>query len=260
MLTFILIGLAGGLIACSWQGFKDPPWEGFSLAKFLRSPIVGAAAGAAAFWLDRNTEVIRIDNHGLLMAAALATERLVSETYKGFLRREFHPEYLKLFLRAGFPVHRYTLRAMLGMLFLALGLLLYWSLGKLAGTILDAFGASIPGALVLGLLTGVVVATGGALKDSQFEGFKPLKFIRSPIVTALGALAIVRLSADPLLVVLAAIGFERIGVEFYKTFLTRQIRGIHATRTPPYPHWFGVRWIFFLPYAACVTWGAWLAR
>ncbi len=30
------IGAVAGLIVSSWQGFKDPPWEGFFVSKFLR--------------------------------------------------------------------------------------------------------------------------------------------------------------------------------------------------------------------------------
>src|SRR5687768_12336473 len=84
MLTYLLIGLGGGLIVSSWQGYKDPPWEGFSFAKFVRSPIVGAAAGVIAYVVERRTSLLIVDNLGLLMLASLATERLVGEIYKGF--------------------------------------------------------------------------------------------------------------------------------------------------------------------------------
>ncbi len=105
------------------------------------------------------------------------------------------------------------------------------------------------------------MAIGGALKDLQFEGFKPLKFVRSPIVSALGTTLLVRCSADPVLVTIATIGFERVAVEFYKTLLTRQMRGIHAGKRPLHPRWFGRRWLFFATYAiSVVTCGVLLAR
>ena len=36
--------------------------------------------------------------------------------------------------------------------------------------------------LLAGLLAGSISACGGAIKDAPYEGFKPLTFIRSPIV------------------------------------------------------------------------------
>jgi hypothetical protein len=258
MLLYLLIGLGGGLIVSSWQGFKDPPWEGFSPAKFVRSPLLGAASGAAAFWIERSTGVLRVDNLGLLMLAALAAERLAGEIYKGFLRRGFHVEYVRLFERAGFPMHRGRVRAAIGVLFLAAGLTLYWWLGRLAGAVREAWGVSMATAAVVGGVIGTVVAIGGALKDSQLEGFKPKKFIRSPIMSVIGARAIVAASADPLLVALATIGFERVAVELYKTFLTRQVRGIHAGRPVLYPHWFTHRWMFAVSFLTCVAACAWL--
>ena len=44
-LTGAAIGAVAGLIVSSWQGFKDPPWEGFSVSKFLRSIGVGIEPG-----------------------------------------------------------------------------------------------------------------------------------------------------------------------------------------------------------------------
>jgi hypothetical protein len=242
--AFVLIGAAGGLIVSSWQGFKDPPWEGFSPVKFVRSPAVGAAAGAAAFWLDAHTRLITVDNLGMLMLATLAGERLVGEIYKGFLRRGFHVEYVRLFERAGFPMRRNGVRAALGLVFLAGGLVLYWSLGRLV--------AATTNPLLVGGVIGTTVAIGGALKDSQLEGFKPAKFVRSPIMSMLGAVVLIPASRDPLLIALAVIGFERVAVELYKTFLTRQVRGIHADRPAVYPHWFRYRWVFAMSFSACV--------
>jgi hypothetical protein len=250
---YVLLGAGGGLIAASWQGFKDPPWEGFSIYKFVRSPLVGALAGAAGWWLEQTGAIDPIDNLGLFMLACLATERLASETYKGFLRRQFHPEYFKLFERSGFPIHHYAARAALGLLFFVLGLRLYQALGSLAGLVLDRFGATPLSGIIIGTVTGLVVASGGALKDSQFEGFKPKKFIRSPFITAIGAIPLVLVSSHPLLIALGSIGFERVGVEFYKTFLTRQIRGIHSGKSIVFPDWFERRWLFFVSYGCCVV-------
>jgi len=62
-----------------------------------------------------------------------------------------------------------------------------------------------------------VVAIGGAIKDSPNEGFKPLTFIRSPIIaTVEGAILQPVFKANPALTFLGAIGTERITTEGYK--------------------------------------------
>jgi hypothetical protein len=95
------------------------------------------------------------------------------------------------------------------------------------------------------------------MKDSQFEGFKPLKFIRSPIVAALGTTLLVQRSLSPPLIATAAIGIERVLVEFYKTFLTRQVRGIHAGKPLVHPGWLRWRWLFAVAYVAGMA-AAWM--
>jgi hypothetical protein len=99
----------------------------------------------------------------------------------------------------------------------------------------------------------VLVATGGALKDSQFEGFIPAKFIRSPIVGAMVGMIIIHFSTSWYLVVLASIGGERIGVELYKTFLKRHVRGIHANQPIRHPVWLARRGIFALLFGLAVA-------
>ena len=115
-----------------------------------------------------------------------------------------------------------------------------------------AHGLPIAGLLV-GIAGGLLVATGGALKDSQFEGFIPLKFLRSPLVGGLTGMLVIRYSTDWFLVVLAAVGSERVVVELYKTFLKRQVRGIHAGKPVLYPAWLARRGVFAVTFLAAVT-------
>jgi hypothetical protein len=252
MLTYLAIGVGAGTIVSSWQGFKDPPWEGFRTAKFVRSIGVAGVLGIAFYALAARG-LLAHDNLGLVLLAILATERLIGEIYKGFVRAGDHPEYVTLLARLRIPVGHRIVRLSIGLLLLVLGLALYRGLGWLGAQIVEALGRSAPAGAAIGLMTGTIVAIGGALKDSQFEGFKPLKFVRSPIVSALGTMLLVRFSADPVLVTISAIGFERVAVEFYKTFLTRQVRGIHAGKRPSHPQWFGRRWLFFASYAVPVV-------
>ncbi|MEK6281584.1 MAG: hypothetical protein AABN95_14615 [Acidobacteriota bacterium] len=75
----------------------------------------------------------------------------------------------------------------------------------------------LPGWAV-GLLAGLSVAIGGAIKDAPYEGFQFLTFLRSPIVGAVVGWSLERQLhvADRNVLFLATIGGERIIVEGYK--------------------------------------------
>ncbi len=247
-----IIGAVAGLIVSSWQGFKDPPWEDFYVVKFVRSILIGACAGAILSYLS-TVGVLRIDNPGIFAFAIVAVERVVGEAYKGFFRRGAHKEYFKLLRRVHIPGEVYIIKLLAGAGFVIIAGCLFgllaWGLGQLAARSGNLWG---PG-LVIGMAAGMLSATGGALKDSQFEGFLPLKFIRSPIVGAIVGTIFIHFSSSWLLVALADVGGERVGVELYKTFLKRQIRGIHANKPPGYPIWLKRRGIFALSYGLAVT-------
>ena len=247
-LTGAAIGAVAGLIVSSWQGFKDPPWEGFSVSKFLRSIGVGIAAGIFLCTLRESAA----RNLGILAFAVVAVERVIGEAYKGFFRRGEHDEYYRLLRRMSIGESGYPARIILGFGFILgaywLFRLLAWWLARMVA----AQGMPIAGLLV-GIAGGLLVATGGALKDSQFEGFIPLKFLRSPLVVALTGMLVIRYSTDWFLVVLAAVGSERVVVELYKTFLKRQVRGIHAGKPVLYPAWLARRGIFAVTFLAAVT-------
>jgi hypothetical protein len=236
----------------SWQAYKDPPWEGFVPSKFVRSILVGGTVGLALWAIDSRI-VMEIDNLGLLLLSILATERLLGEAYKGFFKRAPHPEYSKLFLRLGLPVHSYALKVGFGCLFVALGFFIFALFGWVGGIILRSLGQTMSAGLLLGAVAGTLVASGGALKDSQFEGFKGRKFVRSPIITALGGALLITASNNPLLMSIGVIGFERVAVEFFKTFLVRQIRGIHAGKPPAYPEWLERRRVFLVSFLTAVA-------
>ncbi len=247
-----LIGAVAGLIVSSWQGFKDPPWEGFSIRKFLRSIIVGAVAGAALGLADQKG-VLVIDNLGVLAFAVVAVERVVGEAYKGFFRPAAHAEYSKLLRRFGVKQGGHVVKLLLGLGFLAAA---YW-LFRLLAFLLERIAVGSDSALLAGLLGGVgaglMSATGGALKDSQFEGFLLFKFFRSPIVASLVGMILIQFSNSWFLLALAMLGGERVGVELYKTFLKRQIRGIHAGKPVSHPLWMARRGVFAVSYGVAVA-------
>lgn len=252
MILGAAIGAVAGLIVCSWQGFKDPPWEGFFVGKFFRSILVGAAAGALFSYVSHKG-IFPVDNLGVLAFAIVAVERVVGEAYKGFFRKGAHAEYFKLLRRMHIPGDIYIAKLLAGVGFVIgaywlFRLLALW-LGQLTERSSELW---LPGLLV-GMGAGLLAAAGGALKDSQFEGFLPLKFVRSPIVGGITGMIFVHFSTNWFLVALADVGGERVGVELYKTFLRRQIRGIHANKPPLYPIWLARRGIFAFSYGLAVA-------
>jgi len=106
--------------------------------------------------------------------------------------------------------------------------------------------------MTLGFIGGISVAIGGAIKDVPAEGFKLNKFIRSPLAGIVGGFIATNYVISLDLAILSAIGFERVVVEFYKTFLSIEPRGIFRGMKPKYPVWFSKRWIFFVSYSTCV--------
>jgi len=70
--------------------------------------------------------------------------------------------------------------------------------------------------ILAGLLAGLLCYLGGALKDSPYEGFYPLKFFRSIVVGALAGVVSCWFTADPLLAFCFSGYLERVSVEGYK--------------------------------------------
>ena len=246
------IGALAGLIVSSWQGFKDPPWEGFFVGRFFRSILVGSLAAAVLAYAGLAGS-LSIDNYGVFAFAIVAIERVVGEAYKGFFRKGAHGEYFKLLGRMHVPENVYAIKLLVGTGFVVGS---YWLFRLLAFWLKQLTAGSHPvwlAGLIIGLAGGLLVAIGGALKDSQFEGFIPLKFVRSPIVGALAGLILVHFSKAWFLVALAVVGGERVGVELYKTFLKRQIRGMHAGKPILHPAWYARRWVFALSYSLAVA-------
>ena len=74
--TSIAIGAASGFAVAVGGAVKDAPFEGFDLATFIRSPLIGALEAPI---LDK---VFKSPNGWLLALATIATERITTETYK----------------------------------------------------------------------------------------------------------------------------------------------------------------------------------
>lgn len=96
---------------------------------------------------------------------------------------------------------------------------------------------SIGKSMLLGFLSGLAVAFGGAVKDSPYEGFSLAKFMRSPIIGMIEA-PILNHAFKPnsgFLLFLATIATERLTVEIYKLF--RAVSGRYMPMKFKYGEW-----------------------
>jgi hypothetical protein len=213
----LLIGFLSGVHAASWGMYKDAPHEGFERKKFLRSVVLGGAIAPIV------AQLMRLDPTSpagavLLFGVAYVVERVVAEIYKTFLRQSDQSKYaIPMQLSVlGRPVESRAARVLLGAGYSA-GLL---SLMILVHRYLEQAEPVSPVMVALiGSIGGWISALGGAWKDAPFEGFQPLKFLRSPLLAAGWALLLEQLSTDMIVVALAAIGYTIASTESYKTFL-----------------------------------------
>jgi hypothetical protein len=247
IIKLLFAGLFAGTIVASWQGFKDSPWEGFELSKFLRSPIIGVSVSSIMFFIPAN-----MDNLGVLILSVICFERLIGEIFKGFLRPKEHEEYIQLLSRLNISHERYVIKLICGfVVFICVAELLYFYI-HLPYIIYNITTNKILLGAISGFIGGITVAIGGAIKDTLSEGFKYKSFIISPVIGFFSGLVVVNFVTTFEMLIIASIGFERIINEFYKTFYFRRNRGIFSNKTPSHPEWFRKRWVFFVSYSTTV--------
>lgn len=249
-----LIGLLAGAHVATWGMYKDAAHEGFTWPKYLRSYAIGAALGTL---LERRAAIdpTRAAGAVVLFGLVYACERVVVELWKTFLRDEDQSKYAipMQFRLYGRPVRSRPLRWLVGALCVAVVALAALGLARLQG--------AAPGwpplatVAMVGSLPGLLVAVGGAWKDAPTEGFEPLKFFRSPLVTLAWALVLAQLTSSYLFVAAAALGYERATVETYKTFFfPNKPRGKFAGKPVLFPEMLTRRYRFAVLYA-----GIWAA-
>ena len=83
---------------------------------------------------------------------------------------------------------------------------------------------SITYVVLLALLTGTHAATWGAYKDSPFEGFRPVSFVRTITLALVGAVALamatdLETTMAPLVFLGLIYAVERLATELWKSFL-----------------------------------------
>jgi hypothetical protein len=245
-----IIGLLAGVHAATWGMYKDAPHEGFSLRKYLRSPMLGVVLGAAtgaATGLDPH----HAGDAVLLFGMVYAVERALAEIYKTFLRVEDQSKYFipMQFHVLGTVIESRRTRLIAGGLYTMLLLGLVALIAQLDQNTSGLHSVGV--VLLVGGLGGWISAFGGAWKDAPSEGFQTLKFFRSPVLAALFAAGLANLTDSLLLVTLAATGYTVAGTETYKTFFFPSVpRGKFAGKPIRYPEMLVRRRRFLLPYAA----------
>lgn len=244
MFTWVFVGVASGLHAASYGAYKDSPYERFYWPRYLREILLNLfLAGTLVYIFPRQT------NPGVLFLTVLLLSRLGTEVYKLFLRSEPQTRYRipsmahvsKKVVTSGW------LRLAFAGFILGIALLLTHLAYILALLPYPLSGATIGAAI------GLAMAMGGAHKDGYFEGFSPVKFCRSPAIAAAAGMFVAGFTREPVLILFAAGGLERILVEAYKTFyLKNYVPGKFKAAAPPHPKYLDLRKILLLPYG--VTW------
>jgi hypothetical protein len=215
LVAAVLLGLVAGLHTASWGAFKDSPFEGFSLARFLRSIVLSTAAAVAiiASGVTSGLSVL------VVVGLCVAVERLATEWWKAILRDDDQSAYT-IPMRLGFrgrpvdsPWKRYAVGGAVVVGLVVAG----WFVPILQGGVRPA-----PGwfSVLVGGAGGWLTAVGGAWKDAPVEGFSGWKFVRSPAVATVWAVLLLPFTDSWLLLAAAAAGWSVTTIETYKTFLT----------------------------------------
>jgi len=233
--------------------YKDAIHEGFHIARYFRSVIVGVAVALALrpyTGLDLTTAGGLVVYFGMVYVC----ERVIVEIWKTFFRDENQAKYTipMQFQLLKKPVRNRYIRAAVGVLCLIVIGLAAWGINGLQGAAIPVH--PVLAALAVGSIGGWLTAVGGAWKDAPVEGFEPLKFFRSPIMTMTFALLLAPFTDRWLFLAMAALGYERGAVETYKTFFfPNKPRGKFAgkpivdpsmlTRRVKFAYLFGFIWI-----------------
>lgn len=231
----LAVAIVSGLYTSLWGAFKDSPYEGFKPRTFPRSIYFHIAIFLPLFWVPPFCDEFRQLGLVQVFFLIMGIERFLAEIYKGFFRTEdqkkyFVPSRITFFGRhVGSDALRYGVGVVIVAVVFAF-LLVDVRIEHFWGFLLTAYG------------TGLVVALGGAYKDAPFEGFKPLKFQRSALVLAALSPLFYFLNDARTPVPLGLLiymngGLERFAVEYYKTYIQRNMSGKFRPDLPRIQKW-----------------------
>jgi hypothetical protein len=219
----LAVSAVSGLYTSLWGTFKDSPYEGLKPKTFPRSIYFNIVIFLVLYFVSPFDARLQGLSLFQLFFLTMGLERFLAEIYKGFFRTEdqdkyFVPSRITFF---GHHVGSDLLRYVTGGAIVAVVFAVLW-----IDVTIERF---VPLALTA-YATGLLVSLGGAYKDAPFEGFKPLKFQRSGFVLALLS-PIFYYSNDPAepiclgFLVYMNGGLERFVVEYYKTYIQRNMSG-----------------------------------
>lgn len=218
-----LVSLISGLYTSLWGAFKDSPYEGLKLPTFPRSIYFHAVIFVALYGLPAFQESFRSLSLFQVFFAIMGLERFLAELYKGFFRAEDQSKYAvpSRITFFGRPVTSEPLRLFSGAVLVS---------GVFALLFLSMPIVDFPVFAVVAFSTGMLVSLGGAYKDAPFEGFAPLKFLRSAAVLAISSPLFFFSNNPEAPVPLGYLifmygGLERFLVEYYKTYVQRTMSG-----------------------------------
>jgi hypothetical protein len=218
-----VVAAVSGLYTSLWGAFKDSPYEGFKAKTFPRSIYFNVVIFTVLYTLPVFHD--RIATLGLfqLFFLTMGLERFLAEIYKGFFRSEdqskyFVPSRITFF---GKHVASDVGRYFVGTAIVATVFAVVWidiTVEQYLWFAVTAYG------------TGLLVSLGGAYKDAPFEGFQPLKFQRSGVVLAILSPLFFFLNDTAAPISLGFLiymngGLERFAVEYYKTYIQRNMSG-----------------------------------
>ena len=234
-IALLAVTIVSGLYTSLWGAFKDSPYEGYKPRTFPRSIYFHIAIFLPLFLVPLFRDDFRQLGLVQVFFLIMGIERFLAEIYKGFFRTEdqkkyFVPSRITFF---GRHVASDALRYGVGAVIVAV---------VFAFLLVDVRIESFWGFLLTAYCTGLVVALGGAYKDAPFEGFKVLKFQRSALVlAALSPLFYFLNSADAPISLGFLIymngGLERFSVEYYKTYIQRNMSGKFRPDLPRIQEW-----------------------
>ena len=223
LFELLVVTALSGLYTSLWGAFKDCPYEGLKLRTFPRSIYFNVAILLALYavpaFRTNLTELSLFQVFFLTMGA----ERFLAELYKGFFRTEDQGKYFvpSRITFLGRHVASDLLRYVVGSLLV----LIVFALMLIEIPVEDFLWFA-----VVAYCTGLVVSLGGAYKDAPFEGFMPLKFQRSGVVLAVLSPLFYFANNPAAPVPLGFLiymngGLERFAVEYYKTYIQRNMSG-----------------------------------
>ncbi|HET7275547.1 MAG TPA: hypothetical protein VFI91_10330 [Longimicrobiaceae bacterium] len=245
-----IIGLIAGAHTSTWGMYKDAIHEGFTWPKYFRSIVVGAIV--ALVW--QAATGMELDGAGdmvVFFGIVYATERLLLELWKGYIREEDQSKYFipMQFGVLGKPIKSRPIRWAVLVGVVAVILLCGWGVYALQRSRPD-----LPAWLVLltiGTIGGWLTAFGGAWKDAPVEGFETFKFFRSPGITFAWAVLLAFFTDNWFYLGIGAAGYAVATIETYKTFFfPNKPRGKFAGKPILFPDLLRRRYYFVPLYVA----------